>query len=193
MGYTELGDRDRHEYQYKDCRLLNQELIRVSRYFRLSKSEMIVKILNLNIALLEKSHSKRKEQDSKYMSIRKYETDRSLRKPEDQDLPRVVSIHCYMPLSMYRRLKQLHSDLNFYSIAQLVREVVRFFLWLFERYGRDVFKIFEMLLRIEKNYNKRKQGSRSPVVRQYSCNNHLIVEKVHLYSSTFNLINQYFI
>ena len=192
MGYTETGDRDRHEFQFRDCGLLNRELIRVSRYFRLSKSEMIVKILNLNIALLEKNHLKRKEQDSRYMLIKSYEPGRKTIHPGDAELPGRVSIHCYMPVLMYRRLKQLHCDLNFYSIVQLVREVIRFFLWLFERYGCDVFRVFEMLLRIEKNYNKRKCESRNPEVRQYSRNSHLTVNKVHLYSSTFKLIDRYF-
>ncbi|MBN2441425.1 MAG: hypothetical protein JXJ04_08760, partial [Spirochaetales bacterium] len=48
-------------------------------------------------------------------------------------------VHVYVPDELYRELKLLHQDLNFYSIAQLVRELLDFFLGLVDVYKNKVF------------------------------------------------------
>jgi hypothetical protein len=37
-------------------------------------------------------------------------------------------MHVYVPEELYREMKLLHQDLNFYSIAQMVREFLEWFL-----------------------------------------------------------------
>ena len=51
----------------------------------------------------------------------------------------------YVPDELYRELKLLHQDLNFFSIAQLVREFFDFFLGLVDVYKDDVFQELEIL------------------------------------------------
>ena len=47
-------------------------------------------------------------------------------------------IHVYVPDELYRELKLLHQDLNFYSIAMVVRDLVNFFLGLMDVYKKEV-------------------------------------------------------
>ena len=187
---AEFGDELIHEFQFRECGILDRELRRICRYFEISKSELIVKILNLNIPLMEKYHLKRREQDSRYKIIEEYQGSSGNLIPGKPGVKCRVSIHTYLPGSLYRRLKQLHSELNFYSMAQLVREVIRFFLWLFERYGRDALKVLAILANIRENYEKRKDRWRDTgeVLRQYYYNKSLTPGKITLFSLDFQVI-----
>jgi hypothetical protein len=49
-------------------------------------------------------------------------------------------VHVYMPQGLYRELKLLHQGLNFYSIAQFVRELIEWFLGFVEGCQGDVLK-----------------------------------------------------
>ena len=134
---------DIHELHYKECGLLIDWVDRIAWHFQLSRSGMIVKMLQSGIPLLDKFHFKRMEQDSRYKRVEKYCHPKKNYLNRKDDIKEIVSIHCYMPEVLYRKLKQVKSDLNFYSIAQLVRELVRFFLWLFDRYGSGCLSLLE--------------------------------------------------
>ena len=135
---------DLHEFHYRECGYLSDWLDRLARHFELSRSGMIVKVLDTTIPLLEKFHFKREEQDSCYKEIEEYRYPKKNYLRREEDIEKVVSIHCYMPELLYRKLKQVKGDLNFYSIAQLVRELMRFFLWLYDRYGMRCLKLLEL-------------------------------------------------
>ena len=140
---------DIHEFHFRDCSFINDELEKISRICQKSKSGMINIILENNIPLLEKYHFRRKGQNSRYKFIKQ-------QSPGNRE-KKVVNIHCYMDFKFYKRLKQIHSDLNYYSIAQLLREIIRFFIWLFGRYGMIVFNILKS---IRNNWEKMKEEYR---------------------------------
>ena len=62
------------------------------------------------------------------------------------------SIHIYLPEMFYKQLKAMHHDMNYYSIAQLLRRMLRFFLGLMKLYGK---RSIEELKTILKEWNKR--------------------------------------
>ena len=80
-----------------------------------SLSTTIVYIFEQMNAFLEKNHLTALEKDSKYELI----SHRDEKK---------VHIHCYMSEDLYRKLKIIHHDLNVYSLAQILRKMITFFL-----------------------------------------------------------------
>ena len=158
---------DEHEFHYKECGLLTDWVDRLAWHFELSRSGMIVKMLDTTIPLLDKFHFKRKEQNCCYKKIKRYRYPKKNYIVPENEIKKVISIHCYMPEVLYRKLKQVKGDLNFHSIAQLVRELVRFFLWLFDRYGSGCLKILESFAKNAKKQKYQYRKSRK-VIRQLS-------------------------
>ncbi|MBN2440620.1 MAG: hypothetical protein JXJ04_04725 [Spirochaetales bacterium] len=96
-----------------------------------SLSGIMVRILQLLTPLIGKEHKWGKQRFSRYRAV--------------CDNPEEVreAVHVYMPDELYRELKLLHQDLNFYSIAQLLRGLVTFFFGLVEIYKDEVFQELE--------------------------------------------------
>lgn len=90
-------------------------------------SGVIVQILPLLSPLLKKKHKWGKQKKSWHLQV-------SSRPKEIRE-----HVHAYLPGEVYRELKLMHQDLNYYSIAQLVREFLRLFLYLVKRFGDNVF------------------------------------------------------
>ena len=70
------------------------------------------------------------------------------KKPKDR-----FHIHCYVPEEVYQHLKTVHKDLDFYSISQIARLVVKYFLHGVRKYGYDGF--LERLQNCKKKWNKK--------------------------------------
>ena len=75
-------------------------------------SGLIVKILESLCGKMENKHFFGEQKNSAYEFIN-----------EDFAVKR-ESVHVYLPAALYRKLKLMHNNLNFYSIAQLLREVL---------------------------------------------------------------------
>jgi len=108
-------------------------------------SGRIVRILQTLIPVLEKEHKWGEQRMSRYMNV--------------CDDPEEVRehVHVYVPGELYRRLKAMHQDLNAYSIAQLVRGFLEFFLGMVERYGDGV---RWMLKRVFAHWKKEKNTTK---------------------------------
>ncbi|MBN2443927.1 MAG: hypothetical protein JXJ04_21370, partial [Spirochaetales bacterium] len=105
-----------HDFHFILDKKMEEELKHLKMYtLKRNLSGVIVKILSIIAPGLEKEHFIGKQRWSKY----KYVND-------DIGIKR-KSTHVYLPFALYKRLKLIHQDLNFYSIAQLLR----FFLGLF--------------------------------------------------------------
>ncbi|MBN2443213.1 MAG: hypothetical protein JXJ04_17770 [Spirochaetales bacterium] len=91
-----------------------------------SVSVLIVNILKILTPVIAKEQQWGKQRLSQYKAV--------CNNPDD------LREHCHIYLSdeMYRVLKVLHQDLNFYSIAQLLREILSFFLELVDVYKNKV-------------------------------------------------------
>ena len=88
-----------------------------------SLSETINRILMQLFPVIEKEDADERQRFSKYRLIH-----------EDKDVPR-KHVVVKMPDFMYRRLKALHDVLNYYSVAQLLRDLLRLHLDLVDTYG----------------------------------------------------------
>ena len=106
-----------------------------------SLSRVIRKVLSVLMPVIEKEHKWGKQRISRYMVVSG--------NPEEKR----EHVHGYFPGKMYRRLKLMHQDLNFYSIAQVVRSFLEVFLDLGRVYGDDVFKELERILKKWKEEN----------------------------------------
>jgi hypothetical protein len=62
-------------------------------------------------------------------------------------------IHCYVSEEIYQKFKTVHKDLDFYSMSQIVRLVVKYFLHGVRKYGYDGF--IERLQNCKKKWNKK--------------------------------------
>ncbi|MBN2443739.1 MAG: hypothetical protein JXJ04_20425 [Spirochaetales bacterium] len=107
----------------------NLDLFKKSR----GLSGKIIRILQLLTPVLGKEHKWGKQRFGRYRAV--------------CDDPKEVreNVHVYMPDKMYRELKLLHQDLNFYSIAMVVRLLVNFFLGLVEIYKNRVIQELKKL------------------------------------------------
>ncbi|MBN2545996.1 MAG: hypothetical protein JXB50_09370 [Spirochaetes bacterium] len=83
-----------------------------------SLSGKINYIIKSSYKFIEKSHYFEKEKESSYNRI----------KPSK-------NFHVYLHKEDYRRLKQIHQDLNYFSIAQILRTIINRFLFYYEKYG----------------------------------------------------------
>ena len=86
-------------------------------------SETFNRILMQLFPVIEKEDAEGRQRFSKYRLIH-----------EDTDVPR-MHVAVKMPVFMYRRLKALHDVLNYYSVAQLLRDLLRLHLDLVGMYG----------------------------------------------------------
>jgi hypothetical protein len=92
-------------------------------------SETVAEILSELAPVIKVEHDWGEQRMSKYGYV-----------SDDPDEPR-DHVCVYLDEDVYRELKLIHHDLNFYSIAQIVRGVCEFFLELVDEVGDDVFEV----------------------------------------------------
>ena len=97
------------------------KLIKLKNKLKKSISRTIVDIIEQMVPYLEKHGISFIDKKSRYKNVGK---DNEYRK----------DIHVYMTIPLYKRLKKLHHDINYFSIAQLVR-------WIIETYLKNCFKL----------------------------------------------------
>ena len=107
-----------------------------------SMSKTIVMILDQMMPYIEKHEISFEDKRSRYRYV-----------GEEDEYRR--HIHAYMPESLYKRLKKIHHDINYYSMAQFLRKII-------EVYLKDCFKMGiekheAMLGRVRKQWNMEKR------------------------------------
>jgi hypothetical protein len=90
-----------------------------------SISGTIKQILMQLFARIEKEDYKNKQRFSKYRLI------------HDKKEVKRVHVNVKLPEFLYRRLKTLHDTLNYYSMAQLIRDLLEWYLKLVKDFGED--------------------------------------------------------
>ncbi|MBN2534207.1 MAG: hypothetical protein JXB88_15055 [Spirochaetales bacterium] len=141
-----------------------------------SMAETINHILLQFFTVIEKEHMFGVQRESRYELIN-----------GDMNVKRkhvTVSIPDYM----YRRLKMLHDDLNFFSIAQLFRWVISGYVDFVKRYGN---KWVRKLVTIIRRWQKDTRNSRfllTYIHQLFESNNELswIIQKFDLYCLHFS-------
>ncbi|MBN2533446.1 MAG: hypothetical protein JXB88_11160 [Spirochaetales bacterium] len=140
------------EFHFKMDVKMKEELRRLDLYKQEgSISQLVVKIFSLLSPHLEKEHFTGKQRMSKYELVN-----------DDRKISR-ESVHVYFPDSLYRRLKAIHHDLNFYSIAQLVRMMLRMFLDWMKKYGNILVKAFLYMVKWWEERNEEKKYIYKPI------------------------------
>ena len=94
---------------------------------------LIGKILTFLKPLLEKEHQQCKQQYSRYRLVSPDRTEE--REHMNLDLPEKV----------YRFLKIMHQDMNFYSIGQIIRKYLELFLKLVKLFGAKTLIVLNMI------------------------------------------------
>ena len=135
-----------YEFHFVMGRDMKKDFMNMAKHEQLgSLSGVIVKILSLLGPALEKEHKWGKQRMSRYLPV--------TGNPDEKR----EHVHLYLPGIIYSQLKLMHQDLNFYSIAQLIREFLEFFLGMFEVYGDDV---FQKLGRVFKKWSEEEAKNR---------------------------------
>jgi hypothetical protein len=164
------------EFHFKMDSEMKQRLQSLEMYKKTGNfSGMIVRILSLLSPHLEKEHLRGEQRSSYYELVN-----------VDKKVGR-ESVHVYLSEQKYRELKLLHNDLNFYSIAQLLRLMLRVFIGVMDVYGDEGVWILMQAFKDWK-VKREKQKYRYVPVRQFL---HFIFQKpkisrfLTLYSNKF--------
>jgi hypothetical protein len=126
---TIRGDQEKHEFHFVIARSVREHLKEL-RVFKksLGFSKTVEKILEVLRPVIKCEHKWGRQRMSKYWYV-----------SDDPDEKR-DHVHAYLDEDVYRELKLIHQDLNFFSIGQIVRGFLELFLELIDEYGDDVFK-----------------------------------------------------
>ena len=144
-----------HDFHLVIARSMKENLMDLDIYKKAgSLSGVIVKILSLLGPVINREHQWGKQRMSRYMPV-----------SGDPDEIREHA-HVYFPEDEYRRLKLMHQDLNCFSIAQLVRSFLEFFIDLVKDYGDNVFKELEKWFNQWSKENDKNRLTPCKLVRQ---------------------------
>ena len=118
-----------HDFHLVMGRGLKEDLRSLDMYKESgSLSGVIVRILSLFEPVMDREHRWGEQRFAKYLPV-----------AGDPDEVR-EDVHVYLQEGVYRRVKLMHADLNFYSVAQLVRGLLTFFIGLVKEYGDNFYK-----------------------------------------------------
>jgi hypothetical protein len=115
-----------HEFHFMLDRSTKEQLFSSAaiRGKKISLSNLIKQIISMLHFSIRNEHKFGNQRLSKYENVAK-----------KKDEP-VEHVHVYFFEPVYRQLKCLHHDLNFYSIAQLLRFIIRRFIDLSNEHGK---------------------------------------------------------
>ena len=138
-------------------------------------SNIIVSILRIMYPRMEKEHLFGRQRNSHYQKI-----------TSDPEQKR-CSVHVYLPVDLYRRLKLIHHDLNFYSIAQCLRFIIHLFL---ELLADNRIDLKQHLIKLGKGWQKQNAKSTLSVnkIRQLLNSAKIPIQNLQL----INLYNQHY-
>ena len=167
-----------HEYHFVMDSCMKEKLQDLTLYKKTgSLSGVIMRVLLFLIPVIRREHKWGKQRMSRYMLVN-----------NDPNVKR-EHVHVYIPESLYRQMKLLHQDLNFYSIAQLARGLLEFFLSLVEEYGDDIIKELKKVFRHWKMEEQKTRLSPHEFVRQLMIiTQHLLGQNrlINIYNNQFS-------
>ena len=106
-----------------------------------SMSKTIVMILEQMIPYIEKHEISFEDKRSRYQYVGEEDEYRK-------------HIHAYMPESLYKRLKKVHHDINYYSMAQILRKIIE--VYLKDCFEMGIEKHMTMLEKVRNRWNTEK-------------------------------------
>ena len=141
-----------------------------------SFSGIVVKILQVLYPRLEKEHFSGRERYSRYQLVTPKLTEKR------------CHVHVYLPMDLYRRLKLIHQDLNFYSMAQCLRWLIRFFLDLVNTHRHNLRRKLTTLLIYWRKQNSSNHLSESLLrqLKKFRSRKAGTIRFLNLYNSHFS-------
>ena len=144
-----------HEFHFVMNQYMKERLLESDAYERSGSLSGSIRII---IGLLEpvvwREHQWGIQRESRYLSV----------KNDAGDI--INDMHIYISEPDYRQLKMLHHDLNFFSIAQLVRFIIGIYLELSDLYGERLeSELANLFMKWRKEEKAQKKG-KFAVLRQ---------------------------
>ena len=142
-----------HDFHFVINQKMKSQITETHAYTQTgSLSGCIKSILALLLPVARREHEWGEQRKSEYLFV----------KAKDDD--KLADIHVFLPKSGYRRLKMLHHDLDFFSIAQLVRFLIAVYLELFRQYGDDIeIELNKLFSQWEQEERQLKRESRNKI------------------------------
>jgi hypothetical protein len=137
------------------------KLKKMSLKFDESISGTIVEILKKMTPYLEKKQLTFQNKRSQYQYVGDLEEKRR-------------QMHVYLPEDLYRKLKEMHQDMNFFSIGQIMREIIDYFLKESYKTGFDNFIARIQLLILSWGWKKKKFATDKKIFMRESFLHHKI-------------------
>ena len=124
-----------HDLHFMLNELTLEKLMEISRELNIKTiSGTIVAIIESLTPYLEKNQIEFQNRESRYKQIANPSEKRH-------------HIHAYLPENIYRQLKEMHQYLNFYSLAQILREIIGIYLKDFVENGlKKIVKKYEKII-----------------------------------------------
>ena len=147
-----------HELHFILSESIFKKIIVVSRLLKIkSLSKTVIVMIRCLIPVLEKYQTEFQNRESRYKKI-----------TGDDEIRH--HIHVYMNDELYRHIKQIHDCLNFYSMAQVLREIIG--LYLKDFLNKGAAKTSDKFDRLLKIWGMRKKLLRNKeILRQLSDDN----------------------
>ena len=131
-----------HVLHFKLDKEQHSALSKIAEDNKSSLSKTIVSVIEKLMPFIEKNQISFQDKESRYQVINNKKEKRR-------------SVLAYLPEEYYRKLKHLHHDLNVYSIAQIMRKLIGYYIKAYCKYGLDKMNLFvEKLL---EKWNEKKK------------------------------------
>lgn len=117
------------------------KLVKIAKQYKKSLSATMVMIVEHLMPFIEKNHISFQDKKSRYKLITNNHEKR-------------YSMLAYLPEEYYIKLKHMHHDLNVFSIAQIMRKIIEYFLKSIEKYGCERLK--DMIKKIINKWEEKK-------------------------------------
>jgi hypothetical protein len=127
------NEQEKHEFHFVIARSMREKLKELNVFKNpMSFSGIVAKIPSVLQPVVKVEHKWGEQRMSKYLYV-------SNNPDEKRD-----HVHAYLDENVYRELKLIHQDLNFYSISQIVRMFLDFFLELVEEHGENTLRYLKL-------------------------------------------------
>lgn len=144
-----------HEFHFVVNKVMKERLKELGLYVKSgSLSGVIKEVLKYLAPVIKREHDWGSQRISRYMLVSE---------PGEGS----VHVHAYFPQELYREIKVLHADVDSFSIAQLVRGFLGFFILLEDEYGD---RVLEELEKMYKGWDVERKANRltcRQMIRQF--------------------------
>jgi hypothetical protein len=141
MGFLE-EKQEKHDFHFVIAQGMLEGLAEL-RVFKkgMSFSRVVAQIISELAPVVKAAHKWGEQRKSRYRFV--------ATEPGEE----VCHVHTYLDEDVYRELKIIHHDLNFYSMAQILRMFLGLFLGLVDKYGDNVFHVLEWVFEQLRKYD----------------------------------------